>query len=273
MRNLFTFIWRNHFYFLFALLEVIAFALIINSTVYQRWVFVNSTQKITGSVYSVYANLQEYFNLRNTNQILARENALLHQALQHPTYRHDEKPFGKDSLPYPSQYQYIDAKVISNTVTLRNNYLMLNKGKRHGVDKDMAVISSNGIVGIVINASNNFSWVMSVLNDNTKINGKLLKDNYQGSLTWDGGNYRTGTLSDLPAHVGLAQGDTIVTSGYSLLFPEGIMIGTIEDFNIGKGDHFYTIKVHFSVDYNNLRYVYVVKNLMRKEQISVMKHL
>lgn len=273
MRNLFAFIWKYHFFFLFLLLEVISLSLIINSSVYQRYVLLNSSHKITGTLYNTYANFTDFFNLKHANQMLALENSKLREALQHPKYQKDIVAADKDSLRFNPQYQYIEAKVINNTVTLRNNYIMLNKGRLHGIDKDMAVIAPDGIVGIVINASTNFSWVMSMLNENTKINGKLLKNNFQGSVTWDGGNYRIGKLSDLPAHVVLQQGDTIVTSGYSLMFPEGIMIGTIEDFNVDKGDHFFTCKVRFAVDFNNLSYVYVIKNLMRREQLSVQKFL
>ncbi len=273
MRNLFAFIWKYHFFLLFLLLEVVSFSLIINSSVYQRYVLLNSSNKITGTIYNTYANVTDFIKLKRANQTLALENAKLREALQHPKSQKDILVPNKDSLKFNPQYQYIEAKVINNTVTQRNNYLMLNKGRLHGVDKDMAVIASDGIVGIVINASTNFSWVMSMLNENTKINGKLLKNNFQGSVTWSGGNYRMGKLSDLPAHIELQQGDTVVTSGYSLMFPEGILIGTIEDFNVDKGDHFFTCKVRFSVDFNNLSYVYVIKNVMRREQLSIQKFL
>ncbi len=273
MRNLFEFIWRNRYYLLFVILETIAFSIIINSSIYQQWAVQDITGSVVGSINKTTANIGEFFTLKKDNVSLALENAKLRQQLDAYSALADTlgvKPRISNKDP---QYQYTYAKVIKNSVTLRNNYLMLDRGRLSGIEKDMAVIAPNGVVGIVLNVSNNYSWVMSVLNQNTKINGKLLKNNFQGSLTWDGITYHTGTLRDIPAHIELLPGDTIVTSGFSLMFPEGIMIGTVKDSYIDKGDHFHTVKVDFSVDYNNLRHVYVVKNLRRKEQLSTQQYL
>jgi rod shape-determining protein MreC len=148
---------------------------------------------------------------------------------------------------------------------------MLNKGKRHGIDKDMAVITSNGVVGTVVNASENFSWVMSVLNKQTRISARIVKNNQMGTVVWTGMDHRIGTLTDIPAHVKIAKGDTITTSGFSYIFPANLMLGTIEDFRVEHGEHFYVIPFRFSVDFNSLDYVYVVRNLMKKEQEQLEK--
>jgi rod shape-determining protein MreC len=148
---------------------------------------------------------------------------------------------------------------------------MLNKGRRHGIDKDMAVITSNGVVGTVVNASEDFAWVMSVLNKQTKISGRIVKNNQMGTVVWNGLDATYGTLTDIPAHVKIAKGDTIVTSGFSYIFPAGILLGTIEDFRVEQGEHFYVIPFKFSVDFNSLDYVYVVKNLLKEEQEKLEK--
>ena len=130
----------------------------------------------------------------------------------------------------------------------------------------MAVISSNGIVGIVKDVSGNFSSVLSVLHKDARISAMIKKNGYFGSLVWDGSDFKTGTLSDIPVHAKISEGDTIVTSRYSAIFPDGILIGTIVGFKINPGDNFYTIYVKFSTDFSNLSYVYVVNNLMKDEQ-------
>lgn len=273
MQNLFAFILKYKFFFFFLLLEIIAFSMIINHTFYQRYVLISSTNRLTGTLYTWNMGISEYFSLKKTNELLAEENVRLREMLEQFTHHHDTlETIVADSL-YQQKFSYVPAKVISNSTNKRNNYLMIDKGRKHGIEKDMAVISSEGVVGIVINISENFAWIMSVLNKNTRINGLLKNTNYQGSLSWDGTDYRTGTLSDVPSHVEINPGDTIVTSGFSLMFPRDIMIGTVEEYFISPGDHFYTVKLQFSVDFNSLSHVYVVKNLMREEQLSIIEEL
>jgi len=152
-----------------------------------------------------------------------------------------------------------------NTTNKRNNYLTLNKGSNQGIAKDMGVITSTGIVGIVKEVSANFSSVISVLHKETKISAKVKKNGHLGTVIWTGGDYSNGELIDIPTHVKPVIGDTIITSGYSTSFPEGIMIGTISDFKIVKGDNFYTITIKFSTDFNNISYAYVIRNIMKDE--------
>lgn len=254
---------------MFLTLEVIAFTIIVNHSLYQRYVLINSANKLTGVVYTWQTAFSEYLYLRKTNQSLAEENTRLHELLDSYLNQENEVPYPAKDTASGRQYRYIPARVISNSTNKRNNYLMIDRGRRDGIDRDMAVISPDGVVGIVINVSENFAWVMSVLNSKTKINGRLKDSNYQGSLSWNGTDYRTGTFSDVPSHVPLQKGDTVVTSGYSLMFPGNVMIGTIKDYHIAGGDHFYTVKLSFSVDYNRLSHVYVVKNLSRNEQLSI----
>lgn len=271
MRNLLAFIIRYNFLLLFLLFESLALILLVNSTYYQQSVLQSSGNSITGKFYSSVSNISEYLKLRRTNELLAAENALLRQMKGISFLKTDTNSFWVDDTLYKQQYKYIVARVIYNTVGKRNNYIMLNKGRRHGLDKDMAVITSNGIVGTVVNVSDNFAWVMSILNKQTRISGRIKKNNQMGTLVWNGMDPLYGTLTDIPAHVKIAKGDTIVTSGFSYIFPADIMLGTIEDFRVEQGEHFYVIPFRFSVDFNSLEYVYVVNNLLKTEQEKLEK--
>lgn len=271
MRNILVFIIRYHFLLLFVLLEIFSITMLVNSTYYQSSAILKAGSRVTGRFYTSISNATDYLKLRTTNEQLARENAMLRQMKGVSFLKNDTSSFWVNDTVYKQQYQYIVSKVVLNTVGKRNNYIMLDKGSRSGIKKDMAVITSDGIVGTVVNVSENFSWVMSLLNKHTRISGRITKNNQMGTIIWNGVDHLYGTLTDIPAHVKIAKGDTIVSSGYSYIFPAGLMIGTISDFRVEQGDHFYIIPFKFSVDFNALQYVYVVKNLMKDEQESLEK--
>ncbi len=269
MRNLITFLWKNHFFLLFVLLEVIALLLISKNNYYQRTVMINSTSDVTGRLLEWYNNFEGYFELKNANQILAEENARFLNSKPGAFLKTDTNTFYHNDSLYVRQYAYLTARVISNSTNRRNNYLKLNKGSLQGVDRDMAVVSPSGVVGQVIEVSPHFSSVMSVLNMNTRISARLKSSQQVGTLLWDGEDYRTGLLTDIPSHVRVHRGDTVVTSGYSHIYPSGELIGVVDDFSIGQGDNFYSIRVRFSVDYNKLYHVYIVKNLLQDELLRL----
>jgi rod shape-determining protein MreC len=271
MRNILVFLIRYHFLLLFLLLEIFSITLLVNSTYYQSSAILKAGSRVTGNFYNSVSNATDYLKLRTTNEDLARENALLRQMKGVSFLKNDTNSFWVNDTLFKQQYRYIVAEVVLNTVGKRNNYIMLDKGSRSGIQKDMAVITSNGIVGTVVNVSENFCWVMSLLNKHTRISGRIIKNNQMGTVVWNGVDHIYGTLTDIPAHVKIAKGDTIQSSGYSYIFPAGLMIGTITDFRVEQGDHFYTIPFKFSVDFNALQYVYVVKNLMKEEQDSLKK--
>ncbi|MGD0709892.1 MAG: rod shape-determining protein MreC [Bacteroidales bacterium] len=265
MRNIGQFLLRQNFFFIFLLLEVISFILLVQNNIYQRSSFINSTNTFTGSILATINNVSQYFSLKDANHKLAEENVrLLNESKKYYMMTDEQVFLYKDTL-YRQQYEFISAKVIGNTTNKRNNYLTLNKGSRQGIQKDMGVITSNGIVGIVKEVSPNFSSVISVLHKDTKISAKVKKNGHLGTVNWSGGDYRYGELIDIPTHVKPILGDTVITSGYSSSFPEGIMIGIISDFRIEKGDNFYTITIKFSTDFNNISYAYVIRNIMKDE--------
>ncbi|MEI8204817.1 MAG: rod shape-determining protein MreC [Bacteroidota bacterium] len=256
---------------MFIAFEAIALIMLVNNNVYQRSVFVTSANNMAGNLYSFSSDLTDYFNLQTINKQLADENAILYSLSKNSFIKTIQQNFIYEDTVYRLQYRYIDAKVINNTVTKRNNYIMLNKGFKQGVAKDMAVVSPEGIVGTVKEVSENFSTVLSVLHSESKVSAKIKRLGYIGTLVWPGNDYKTGLLKDIPFHIQVRTGDTIVSSGYSYTFPEGVMIGRVKDIKTNPGDNFFSIVVNFSVDYNKLGYVYIINNLMQKEQLNLEK--
>lgn len=271
MRNLFTFLWKHRFVFWFLILEMFAFYLIIQNNYYQQSIVKNVSSRFTGSLMNYYNSTREYFSLKEANRQLVLENARLHHLTMNTFIIGNTTEFQIGDSLFSRQFTYHDAKVIRNSVKNRNNYLMLDKGLKFDVSEDMGVISPDGIVGIVKSSSKNFSSVISILHEKTNISVMLLKNGQKGSLTWDGKDYRIGIISGIPANFELFKGDTIVTSPNSALFPEGIMVGTVDDYDIDKGVNFFNIKTRFSVDYNKLHYVYIIKNIMKNEQLELEK--
>lgn len=156
------------------------------------------------------------------------------------------------------RYRFIPARVINNSVNRQNNYITINKGRLDGVKPEMGIVGPNGIVGIITNVTDHYATGPTVLNKRWRVSAKIKKSSYFGSLNWDGLDYRTAQLNEIPFHVELTEGDTLVTSGYSSVFPEGIMIGRIEKFEIGSGDNFYQINVRLSTNFKTLTHVEII---------------
>lgn len=266
MRAILKLILKYHFFILFIILESFSFFLIIQNNYYQRAGFLNSSNIVSGYIYAGVHSFTEYLSLKQANKELAIENVAIRNRLSRCIQR---KPAKTTSKQLYQPYVYIPARVINNSVNRQNNYLTLNKGSKYNIKPGMAVISANGIVGIVKNVSNNFSTVISVLNTNLRVSGKIKKNNYFGSLSWDSINYTKAQLDGIPFHVKISVGDTIITSGYSSIFPEGILIGTISEFDVKQGGNFYSIPVNLSTNFKNLSYVYIISNFLKKEQINL----
>ncbi|MDO9186492.1 MAG: rod shape-determining protein MreC [Bacteroidia bacterium] len=266
MRNLITFIWKHYFFFLFLSIEVLCIYLIVQNNYFQKASFVNSSNKVSANILKTSADVEEYFFLKSENEKLAKENAELRsRSLVSFSLLENNQYFVNDTA-FRQKYSYINSKVVNNSTNRRNNYLTLDKGSKQGIKNNMAVITSTGVVGQIKDVSENFCTVMSLLNSKTTISSKIKKDGSYGPLTWEGENFAFATLHDIPTHVKLTKGDTIVTSAYSLTFPENILIGTVESFERKSGEYFYTVKVKLSTEFKKLSHVYVVTNMMKKEQ-------
>lgn len=265
MRNLLRFFTKNSFIFLFLFLEFIAFWMLVANNRYQNSKVLNSSNYLVGNLYSTVNSVNDYFHLKAQNKDLAQQNA----QLQSSSITSFVKVFGTNvtinDTVHRQKFVYTSAKVINNTVNKRENYLTLDKGALNGIEAGMSVISPNGVVGIVKNVSENFSSVMSVLHQKFKLSAKIKKSGYYGSLQWDGSNYRQAQLKDIPSHVKMDIGDTVVTSGFSLLFPEQVKVGLIKDFDLKEGSNFYDIDIEFIEDYKNLHHVFVVRSLLKEE--------
>lgn len=269
MRNLFNFISRHHFFFLFLLLQVISFFLISQNNFYHRSIFINTTNLLTGNVYSIRNNFTEYFRLREINRQLAFENQILLEGSNKTFLATDQQTFVFRDTLYRKQYSYINTRVINNSIRNRNNYITLDKGRIHGIRPDMGIITSQGVIGIIKEVSANFSSALSFLHSDIQISSKHEKSDHIGTLLWEGYDYTKATMLYVPPHVGLEIGDTIITSGFSQIFPAGIILGTIADFEVRRGDNFFTIEIDLAQDFNNLQFVYVVKDLFTEEITNI----
>jgi len=269
MQQIFNFIYKNSNRLLFLLLLGISLFLSIQSHSYHRSKIISSANFLSGGVYERINNVTEYFNLRTQNDALVQENANLRSLLLNVK---DTTAIPKlDSLKGIKSPDIIVSKVIHNTFDTHENYLTLNSGSLQGVKQDMGVINSLGIVGIIDDTSDNYSTVLSILNIKSQINAKLKKSNHFGSLTWNGKSTGFVQLTDVPRLASIRKGDTIVTGGQSVIFPENINIGTIDKIEIDNQTHYYTIQVKLFNDMTNLGHVYIIKSKNREEIINLEK--
>lgn len=266
MWSLLRFIKRYYHIFLFILLEGISVYFISLNSFRQGGSITSFSNNISGTIYNSIDGISSYFYLKNTNADLVKENIRLRKMLSTSFVRIINTVHQKEDTVYKQMYSYVDVRVISKTVTKRNNYFMLNKGSSSGIEKDMGIIAPNGVVGVVVKTTENFSLVMSVLHQDSKLNVRNERTKTTGTLVWDGHYYGVGQIIDMPSSIAVKKGDTIVTSGFSRNFPEGIPVGRVKSYTKDKGTGFYNINIEFFTDYNKLDYVYAIKNFFKIEQ-------
>jgi rod shape-determining protein MreC len=266
MKSLLRFLIRYHVSLLFIILEVVAFIMIDHFNSFQRAKIYNIRHTILGGITRKYNHYSSYLSLAKENKALAEENLKLYNILP-DSYFNPLLPYIADTSGM-KQYSFISARVINNSINKQYNFITLNRGRMAGIRPEMAVICDQGIVGVVKEVSENFSTVISVLNREFFPSAKIRKNGYFGPLEWPGIRYDEAYLKEIPLHVDINIGDTIVTSEYTSVFPEGIMVGTIKEFEPEEG-LFLRITVKLSTDFKKLSNVIVVKNPARKEKIQL----
>ena len=267
MYNLFRFFLRYHLFILFISLEFFCFYLTYRNKKYNQAAYSNFGNNVSGKVYESYTGVTDYLYLRKMSDSLVKENAALRQQLVESKFdtRVDSAHVNDSIGRYVQHFTYLTARVIYNSVNQASNLIYLNRGKLQGINRQMGVFNKNGIVGQVISVTDNYAAVMSVLSKDFKVSAKLKKSEYFGNMHWDGINSTTATLEEIPKHVPVKVGDTIVTSGFSELFPRNLMIGTVKKVKTEADKNFLDITVNLSTDFGNLSYVYIVKNIRRDE--------
>ena len=229
----------------------------------------------TSEINEHYYNMRGYFFLRETNQKLALENARLLNLLSSNISVPDSSiqivtdSVYKDSLNKYRKYSWFPARVIGNTVSLQTNFLTLERGRLQGVKKGMAAICPEGIVGVVVEVSDNTSKVMSLLHRNSRVSAMLKKDNNAGSIEWDGASPYYLLLRNVSKGAKVAKGDTVVTSTYSANFPPYQIVGRVAEIDADPSSNFYTLKINTAVNFFTVQFVYLVENLRYQEQFDL----
>ena len=259
--------WRSEVLLVFLLAT--ALALTVTQSNHQKAVWLSSSNAFLGRLHTFKATSTEYFSLKKRNQELQNDNAALRAALYQAQF---EKALIDGSMRLSDSlmpYVVIPAKVIKNSVLRERNYLTLNKGTSQGVYPDMAVISDQGVVGIVEQSAENFSTVISLLHEDSSINAAIKGSDYFGSLVWNGQRFDRCQLYDIPKTAEIQIGDSIVTGGMSSIFAPGILIGQVSQFAIAQNSSFYTIEVSLSNNMANLSQVYVIDNRLKEERLTL----
>lgn len=245
---------------MFLILEVLCIIMIVNNLPYQKRKLVNFGNSISGRFYKTQTNLTAYFSLRDENQMMMEYNAKLLETLHQQT---NDTTIVIDSTLL--NYRFIPANVINNSIYNLNNFLVIDRGRKDGIKKDMGVICENGIVGKIANVSENFSSVISMLHTYSVVSARFTSNQHIANVCWESKDYRFGTVKDISLHLNPQKGDTLVTSGFSNIYPENIMIGTIEEMLESDSKDFNIAKIRFSTNFSTLRHVYVIENLYQTE--------
>lgn len=255
--------YRVRILLLFILLEIVAIS--IRTSKNKDKLIAETSDSFSYSVLKFTSSFYDYFKLKEINRDLMHENESLKNQLES---LHSSKEYILSDTNF-IQYDYLAAKVINNSILKERNYITINKGSNDGIKSSMAIVNNNGVVGIVLGTSPNYSRIISVLNTNIKISAKLKNKLEFGSITWDGKSYEYLQLKEIPTHIEVNKGDTVVTNAYSSIFPENIMIGIVEKIEKSIGSNFLNIEVKTSTNFSNLSYVYAIENKLKEEKTNL----
>lgn len=265
MRNLLSFFLRYSAWFVFTFYAVISSWLLFTKNPFQHHVYLTSAGAVASGVYEVTSKITSYVGLRDINEDLQWRNAALEaevimlrdqtrklsQALLQDSLR---------SLDSIGKFRFVIASVINNSVIRPHNYITIDKGEADGIGPEMGVMDQNGVVGVTNVVSDHHARVISLLNPNFRLSCKLRGNDAFGSLVWDGKSPSEALLEELPRQVKFQQGDTIITSGYSAMFPEGIPVGIVMGSTRGEDDNFHTLRIRLLTDFTTLSTVKVISN-------------
>lgn len=266
MRNLIQFLIRFHAFFLFLLLEGLCLYLIQQNNRYHHTQIVNSTNSVVGGVYETYQEVTRYFQLRRVNDSLQAENARLRKMVMPGAVEWDT--LGNKMVYRDTQqvYGFIPARVLASSINHMDNYVTLNRGSKDGVEKGMGVIGMNGIVGKIVAVTKSYSTAMSVIHHDFHVSCQLKKSGIRGVVEWHGTDPSVASMIYVSEPASISVGDTVITTAGSTVFPEGVPVGTIKQFQIRSGERFYTITLNLFTQFDRLYTAYIVSDRRRDER-------
>ena len=269
MQSLLKFIQKYSNFLVFLALEVVAFLLLTSNNEYPKSSVLSTANSIAAFNYKVADDVVSYFQLRSANTILAQENAELRNRVTELENLLEDSVEQSGYTYAHLDIRYIPARVVYANTNRVHNYLTINKGERDGVYVGMGVRNHEGVVGIVKTVGNKFSVVIPVINTNSHTSVKFAKNGYCGTISWDGVDYRYAQLVDIASHVSVLEGDTILTSGLSALFPADIPMAIVDKAELKEGDSYYTIRVRLATDFRKIDYVQLIDNTNYQEQEAI----
>ena len=264
------------------ILLILGFYFIYQSTNYPRFAIAHATSTLSAPINKLSNNIVRHFNLQSENEALVEQNLkLLQEQSSNFLYSSDSIATAESIVTDTNThkvtrtrlYDYSSANVVYNTIHRKCNYMMIDKGSEDGVTLDMAVLSARGIAGVVTDVTSHFATVTSLLHPNSSISAKVIPADQLGTVTWKYGDPTTAYLNDIPEHMNINVGDSVVTSGFSDIFPSGLLIGTISEKSKSPTDSFLTLKIKLATDFNHVNHVYIVRNLYKEEMDQLKKKM
>jgi rod shape-determining protein MreC len=256
----------------------LSFYMLFSYNRYHHTVYSKVANEVTGEISKRYNNIEYYFQLKRTNDSLVKANERLYNSLRQDFENPDTinkiavDTIRIDSFQQQRKYLYMQGKVVHNSVNLENNYIQLHRGMLQGVNKDMGVIDMNGaVVGTVVDLSDNYSVVISLLHQQSNLSARLKKGGETGTVVYDGKTPRILYLKDISKSAKINSGDTVITSGFSDKFPGGLLVGYVIDILIDQNSSTYTVRVKPAANFENLQYCYIINNLQKEEPQQLLK--
>jgi rod shape-determining protein MreC len=279
MRNVFLFLRRYSVFIIFLVMQIMALSMLFTDNRFHNTVMGMVTNEVAGNINKRVDKAEEFLSLSEQNQKLREQNAKLLSLLPSGTLLPDSAmeivtdTFRLDSIKQYRQYQYLSAKVISNSVFLQQNYMVLHRGSNQGLQPNMAVVGMDGVIGTIVHVSENMSLVMSLLNRQSKVIATLKKGSGLGEISWDGKDPRYLVLTKIPKTVVVKKGDTVVSSPYSDKFPPGLPIGIVHEVEQDQETNTYILLVKTAVNFYNVQHAYAVKNKLEDEMEALKKKM